>query len=295
MLRNLTQRRFQSTLASNTSNGIKGLFSSTGYNTAYVSRLEHHSSSLRDILQAKNYANQASTEQYAKDHATDAMNKGLFQHASSLYNLQFSYARLGENRDTKAGISKSSADALFETPKENKDITNPPTGRLLKLIESNFGSLEEFKTLLLQSANAINGDGYTWLITRSVPESINLNAAYKLEDLSIVNTYNAGSPRNFSASQITKFANQIQSEETESKTEERSSTILPLNRIEEFSALKDNIIPLLALDASPKAYLADYGVYGKTQYLENLWNSVDWDIVENDLKTLTDSKVSSFK
>ncbi|RCK57791.1 37S ribosomal protein MRP1, mitochondrial [Candida viswanathii] len=47
--------------------------------------------------------------------------------------------------------------------------------------------------------------------------------------------------------------------------------------------LNKRLIPLLAIDASPRNYLIDYGVFGKQAYLENVWECIDWEVVSRRL------------
>ncbi|KAH3684282.1 hypothetical protein WICPIJ_004757 [Wickerhamomyces pijperi] len=296
MLRSITQRRLQSTLASS-KDSIKGLLSTEGFQTAYTSRLDYHSAQLKNAITSKNYNNATTTQAYAEIHAKDSANKEIFQHSSSLYNLEFAYKRLAENRDPTASIGKPTVDALFETPKSNSLINNQPTGALLKLIDSSFGSVEEFKTLLLQSAQAINGDGYTWVIAQLSAKSNAIKADLVITGLNIVNTYNAGSPLNISSSQIANIERAVKAEKSKSEKKELtpSTVIMELDQIAQYSTMTSSIAPLVAVDASPKAYLKDYGVYGKAAYLENLWNSIDWDVVLADVEAFSKkSKKTSF-
>lgn len=38
-----------------------------------------------------------------------------------------------------------------------------------------------------------------------------------------------------------------------------------------------SIHPLFCLSLHPHVYIPDYGVWGKEQYIQNFWKSIDWD------------------
>ena len=61
------------------------------------------------------------------------------------------------------------------------------------------------------------------------------------------------------------------------------------------SAVYSNVryFPLLAIDASPKAWLHDYGVFGKQKYLDRVWESIEWKLVENRLPIFESKAFSS--
>jgi Fe-Mn family superoxide dismutase len=97
--------------------------------------------------------------------------------------------------------------------------------------------------------------------------------------------------------------NMVQEEEGEKKAEEEDAketveqeaakekptdlSDLQLGTVEkaEFDVafLNKRLIPLLAIDASPRNYLIDYGVFGKQAYLENVWECIDWEVVSRRL------------
>lgn len=239
----------------------------------------------------------------------------LFTNASLLHNLQFYLESLKTNPNgsfAKAGIS-----ALLETPSTSVKVANEPSNKdFAEWIVDTFGSMAEFKTLLLNSAASIKGDGTTWLVAQATYSQSAMHdgasAGVTFNNLAIMNTYNAGIvDDSIKSGQLTKMRIQklakmqaadrrelelkeLAAEVDEAtpvlETKEEQSTETPVNPMDEitlgsieeaeeilFSDRK--LVPLLAIDASTRSYLEDYGLYGKRHYLENVWNCIDWDVV----------------
>ena len=117
-------------------------------------------------------------------------------------------------------------------------------------------------------------------------------------NLAVVNTCNSGSiyetlrSGQLSRMELEKkakaeFLKKRSEEDGEILTNEEKTVADPLvlGTVEQAEAVglfqKKELIPLLAIDASPRSYYFDYGVYGKQQYLDNVWNCIDWSVVES--------------
>lgn len=237
--------------------------------------------------------------------------EGVYAQASMLHNLQFCLESLkpvgGDNAQTR--VYKPDVLALLQTPSIATQFSNEPRDEaLVEWIVDSFGSVAEFRTLLLNSAKSINGDGVTWLVAQATyPESSLRNGSssdLSYEKLAVMNTYNAGIvDDSVRSGQVTKVKQQKAAKEAalKRKQEERreaeglpveeeelttsSQDSLVLGTVEEAEEallyLGKKLVPLLAIDASMRAYLRDYGVYGKQQYLDNLWDCIDWSVVAN--------------
>ncbi|ODV59166.1 mitochondrial 37S ribosomal protein mS43, partial [Ascoidea rubescens DSM 1968] len=214
--------------------------------------------------------------------------ENIYRNASLLYNLNFAINSLNSivqshpltpnkqyNPFTSPDIPQlSSPDQLLETPSISIEISNPIQNMDLNAwIKTSFNSIHEFKTLLLNSAHAIKGDGFTWLVARQD----NSQGKIFVDDLFVLNTYNSAQPNNVQSdylSHLKKVYLKIQEAHESplfSSIEEAKAKVRSVSKV--------SYIPLLAVDASPKAYLYDYGVFGKKVYLERLWNCIDWDVV----------------
>ena len=131
--------------------------------------------------------------------------------------------------------------------------------RLRVKIDRAYGSLSALRSLMFQTAMSIHGSGWVWLVLDSASE------------LRVLATYNSGSPFHIRARQI-QDPNTTLNLDTSGKY--NTSSLKP-NRKHEY-----RILPILGLNCWEHAYLSDYGVLGKQQYLKNWWASVNWQRVD---------------
>ncbi|CDR47538.1 CYFA0S33e00188g1_1 [Cyberlindnera fabianii] len=261
--------------------GITGLLSTEGLKNAYYTRKEEYAAKLGSEITRHQHGFEDRLDVLVTHHSQSSTKKGIHDYASLLYNINFAYSVLGRVRGSVTEIpSTQTVQALFETPDLSAVIDNQPPQQLTRAINRHFGSLVEFKTLLLNSANAINGDGFTWVLARRFRESVSEKDGPLYDKLYIVNTYNAGSPFDMQRSgQITEHFKK-DPENKEIIENRKSSTVLSFFEAHQTMVGGYEYIPILCVDASPKAWLTDYGVYGKKAYLEQWWRSIDWETVE---------------
>lgn len=235
----------------------------------------------------------------------------IYEEALKLHNLQFvmeSISPLGAN-----AIGKPDALALLETPTTKTEFTNEPTqAELREWIIDSFGSIAEFRALLLNSAKGIKGNGLTWLVAQATYSETARKASSGISSpetsfnkLAVMNTYNAGTiDDTLRSGQITKLKEQEQAKkealkkrqqerleiegtevepeaEVESQASKQDANFLgTIEEAEEAFSFSDRkLMPLLAIDASMKFYVPDYGVFGKAKYLDNVWDCINWDVV----------------
>lgn len=201
----------------------------------------------------------------------------LFDLTASIYNLFYFLSSLKANPANT--VAKASASALLASPGEA--VANAPSNEVfVSLINKSFGSMDEFLTLLSDSANSIKGNGYTWLIYKHIENSVTFS---KLGHLSILNTYNNGLPHTFTSNRVSSgrdFENKKLNKNYES--EKFSSNKIPsMEDADALNSLNFTFTPLLAIGSNPAFYLRDYGVYGKQQYINNVISCIDWDIVND--------------
>ncbi|SMN19694.1 similar to Saccharomyces cerevisiae YDR347W MRP1 Mitochondrial ribosomal protein of the small subunit [Maudiozyma saulgeensis] len=278
---------------------LEGLMSAQGLRTAWFDRSEDYVSRLNQLTKNNAELQEMAPEQLVTTHAKSANKKDIVTYASLLYNLEFAMSSLQGTTKKMMGLGeKPGSEALLRTPDASVSFTNEPqtTGNhlLQQELVSSFRSLVEFRTLLLNSNLAISGDGFTWLIARkykntfgntSDPMSATAGSNIQYDKLFIMNTYNAGSPFNFDRSGL---MDQLKKEHLQSQSQSQTQTIdnevSLLERARRTAYDNDTVyIPLLAIDASPKAWLTDYGVFGKQEYLDRVWESIDWRVVEQRL------------
>lgn len=221
---------------------------------------------------------------------------GVYAQASLLHNLHFCMESL---KPANGQVARASATALLQTPSTSTRFANEPRDdALAEWIRDLFGSVAELRTLLLNSAHAVKGDGVTWLVAQATYSESALRAGasdVSYNSLAVMNTYNAGIVDDaIRLGQVAKLKQQkaakaeaLQRKQAEAGEEvpeaKAQGSDLVLGTVEEaeeallYSDRK--LVPLLAIDASMRAYLHDYGVFGKQQYLNNVWDCIDWDIV----------------
>ncbi|VEU21830.1 DEKNAAC102860 [Brettanomyces naardenensis] len=219
----------------------------------------------------------------------------VFQSASSIYNLFYFLSSLKPNEGPENQFSKEQLKKdLLKTPDIFAPIENqPPHGELSKWIVKSFGSLEEFKTLLLSSANSIAGNGYTWVVHRFIKpqQGHQTRDLTRFSSLAVVNTYNNGTPHQFRSGQISS-ARRYHEKRSMIENQNSAEEMFNMNQIEiptiaeaqdSYEMFEFTYEPLLAVGVNPSFYVRDYGVFGKKRYLENVWNSIDWATVEGRL------------
>ncbi|CDO96371.1 unnamed protein product [Kluyveromyces dobzhanskii CBS 2104] len=256
--------------------GLSGLFSKEGLQSAWFDRAEHYTERLNSYTAN---TDEKPLETILHENANISSKKQIFNYASLLYNLKFSMSSL-QGSSQPISTEKADRSELLKTPELTLSYENEPlsTGneRLHQALVQSFGSIVEFRSLLLNSNSAISGDGYTWLVARQFKTAD--PSAIKFDQLFIVNTYNAGSPFNSNKAGSFKHLEESTKKKIDGyKADKLETTVDALV----YSGTK--YFPLLAIDASPKAWLPDYGVFGKQQYLDRVWESIEWKVVENRL------------
>ncbi|KAL1916481.1 mitochondrial 37S ribosomal protein mS42 [Calcarisporiella thermophila] len=122
---------------------------------------------------------------------------------------------------------------------------------LQKRITEDFGGIEELKAKFTDEALSLCGSGFVFLVE---------SPAGKLD---ILTTYNGGTPHRPWRTQA-----------TDPNTKALSSA-----SIHHPPQHANSYIPLLGLSVWEHAYLTDYGVRGKEDYVKKFWEAVDWERV----------------
>ncbi|KAM9914673.1 hypothetical protein OXX69_000418 [Metschnikowia pulcherrima] len=302
--------------------GFPGLYSEKTLNSVYFEQGKHLTARLnREITQLGVSNTPADLGELVAATFNTPELRPVTAAAAKLYNLQFCLESLrpAEITGTDANVARPGVEALFATPQIATRVNNEPTDETLRdwIIDS-FGSVAEFRTLLINSAWAIKGDGVTWLVTEASYSASSLRSSAQSDlsftKLAVMNTYNAGIvDDSVRSGQLSKLKQQkrareeaavrrqqerqsaengaVSAETTIEASESLESATKPaadaednvlgtVEEAEEAVLYSDRkIVPLLGVDASMRAYLGDYGVFGKRQYLENVWSCIDWSVV----------------
>lgn len=270
--------------------GLEGVFSPKGLENAWFQRAEHYTEKLNALTSG---SEEIPLEKLIYESAKSGVKRNLVNYASLLHNLRFALSSLHGCSQKLPDVSQLGLNQLLKTPELTLEYANEPinTGneKLQAAIVASFGSLVEFRTLLLNSNAAISGDGFTWLVARKVPSQDFDSQRVEFDRLFILNTYNAGTPFNFNRkghmdelrTQYEKTKEDTPHEAPQGVTPLKSKSVEEARQTEAFKDTE--YIPLLAIDASPKAWLHDYGSYGKSVYLDRVWESIEWSVVESRL------------
>lgn len=268
--------------------GVPGLFSSHGLENAWFNRADLYSSKLNRFSGG---GEETPLETLIYEDARSGVKRHVVNYASLLFNLRFALSCV---RGCSLPVPESTdfgANEILKTPGMSLRFANEPAANgnsvLQDALISSFGSIVEFRSLLMNSNLAISGDGFTWLVARRPIGHEGSDVVF--DKLFVVNTYNAGTPFNFHRSghiddlriQYSKKSTPLETLEEEDSAFSMSRSVEEARQTEAYK--KVSYVPLLAIDASPKAWLHDYGVFGKQAYLDRVWESIEWNVVESRL------------
>ena len=152
----------------------------------------------------------------------------------------------------------------------------------MKDINESFGSFDTLRTEIVETADAMFGNGFVWLMKDD-----------KQGQFRLLCTYNAGSPwpEAHYRRQSQDMSNQFTHVGRDAAETERLNTVqnqagvfgrhsVPSSQgVPPTDALTGG--PVLCVNAWQHMYLRDYGVRGKRQYLLNWWERIDWGMVES--------------
>lgn len=129
---------------------------------------------------------------------------------------------------------------------------------LLSKINKQYGNLDTFKNEFLFKADSMTGNGWVFLV-----ETEN-------KTLKIIQCNNDGTPYFYGRNQSVDLNGAIDLSDYE---------LLMSNKEKVLNNVKDWSLPLLCANVWEFAYIKDYGVNGKGDYLENFWNCINWDVI----------------
>jgi Fe-Mn family superoxide dismutase len=94
------------------------------------------------------------------------------------------------------------------------------------------------------------------------------------KDLFVLLTFNAGSPYHVSRMQMFDLSGSVDSD--------AESMMTQIEKEVERRTISHNIV-LLACNVWEHAYVPDYGIAGRDEYLNAWWNAIDWHVVSKRL------------
>ncbi|KAH6612667.1 Fe superoxide dismutase-like protein [Boeremia exigua] len=231
-------------------NGIPGLFSPTGFQVAFSEYQQHTVDELNNETAGGPYEGQ-DVKSLVIELARDPLKAYPFNLASMAFNNHF----------------------FFRGINTNPDVVSTPPADLAQEIRNDFSSMDTLRETFIATADAMFGPGFVWLVQT--------NDAAVAGGLRILPTYLAGSP--LSGAHYRRQSYDLNNHNPDSYQQ--------LNSVGAFgaSSRQDNrpkkplggtdIIPLLCVNTWEHAWLHDYGVRGKSDYLRAWWEKIDWDLV----------------
>lgn len=148
------------------------------------------------------------------------------------------------------------------TNEEDAKKTRPSRFLLDRLADLNLPNLEAFREQFLAAADSSFGQGWTFLV--ELPD----------KSLKIINCNNDGTPYYYGKNQSLDLNGSVDEQALDS-----------LNNVKQLAeeGSKDFTLPLLAINRWDVAFISDYGTTGRANYLNNVWECINWDVVNKRL------------
>ncbi|KAI0446817.1 Manganese/iron superoxide dismutase [Xylaria telfairii] len=275
---------------------VPGLLSPAGYSTAWTEYMQHVVYRLNGMVAGTDFEHQTPLT-ILKSTARDPTQAAIFNYASmahnnhlffsQLVNLQHLYERRSQARPTsQTGVSgtqgeedeniiasatavETAAPGQFELEASEDRISQ----KLQLELEKHFSSIETLRREFLTTALAMFGPGFVWLVRNA-----------NTQDLRIVATYLAGSPytaahwRQQGVDWNTGSADRGTVSSFMDRTQAGAGN--GGGRFQPQAPGGTDVIPVLCLNTWEHVWLTDYGVAGKGAYIQQWWETIDWEKVE---------------
>ncbi|KAF2861069.1 manganese and iron superoxide dismutase [Piedraia hortae CBS 480.64] len=244
--------------------GIANFISPEAYDMAWTQYQQQTLNKLNDLL-ADDPLEHIKIRSVILQTAHDPMAAHIFNHASMAWNNHAFFSTLSSD------------------PKKLEAIP-----RLQESLEVTFGSIENLKMTMLDTAAAMFGPGFVWLIwSRDLepPTSRIRKGSWR-----ILTTYIAGTP--FAEAGYRQQG--LDTNTNNSTTMKNYMNSPPINNVGAFGAFSRsgkeqaslppggaNVLPVLCVNTWEHVWLRDYGMDGKRAYLQEWWNAIDWHAVDN--------------
>ncbi|GAC94990.1 superoxide dismutase [Pseudozyma hubeiensis SY62] len=202
------------------------------------------------------------------------------EHASS--SIVETVISLSQNREKILAFNYASQalnNAFFLSTLAPQDrLRNPtPLPKVATAISKSFGSFPEMCLAFSSAAYGMSGSGWVWLVTD------------QHRNLGVVPTFGAGTVivqnriqqgKHFSLPSI----NDHSTTGSDSPKQSQERPTRPADSLFTGLGITDKVgkdlYPLLNISVHEHAWLNDYGIMGKEEYLTRFWNCVNWDKVE---------------
>ncbi|KAI1112480.1 Manganese/iron superoxide dismutase [Nemania sp. NC0429] len=272
--------------------GVPGLLSPDGFSIAWTKYMEHIVDRLNILTAGTDYESQTPLT-ILKSAARDPAQAAVFNYASMAHNNHLFFSQLVnletvyENRAAAAPPPPASqTDISPGTSPATENVAVPGSGsvqfepsedrippKLRQELERNFSSLETLRREFLSTALGMFGPGFVWLVK-------NANTM----ELRILTTYLAGSP--YTAAhwrrQGVDFNTSSADRNTVSAFYDRTQAGAGngAGHLQPQAPGGTDVVPLLCLNTWEHVWLVDYGITGKGDYVQQWWETIDWQKVD---------------
>lgn len=244
--------------------GVPGLFDPEGYRLAWTDYQAMLVQRLNEML-AGEPEEYTETKSIVLKFARDPMNASLFNHASMAHNNHFFM------------------DALSTSPQ-----TLDQCPALKEGLENTFGTIDNLRTTMLDTASAMFGPGFVWLVWVRPPADA---AATGAGGYRILTTYIAGTPypeAGYRQQGLDMASNTAATFGAYAAQQQRpANTVgsfgphsLPGKEAAKYPPGGTEVTPVLCVNTWEHVYLYNFGLTGKRKYLSDWWDCVDWHHVE---------------
>lgn len=254
--------------------GIPGLFSKKGLDLAWFDYQHHLVTELNKALakrpELEEYDNFASLSE-ACLYSNDPKLRPVAALAAQAYTNEFFFRSMKKDGSTNPNAQLGIGDSRFvDVSNEVRNMPSHPAPAATQGSQpgwddnyapstqqqtypsfrflgnfSSFGSISTFRELFITRGDAMFGNGAVWLVK-------NDNSA------ALLNTYGWGTP--------------LSSTKPQTDYDMLTSTSSPLS-----------VTPVFGVNLWEHIYLHDYGVQGKRQFLINIFDCIDWNVIDDRL------------
>ncbi|KAJ5915807.1 hypothetical protein N7454_010948 [Penicillium verhagenii] len=144
-------------------------------------------------------------------------------------------------------------------------------------------SVESLKLDFLATANAMFGPGFVWLAKNLEREGM----------MQIFCTYNAGSPYPAAYSRRQPADLATHSSETQLGNQYAGKMGSNAQNQKALAPGGMDLQPILCVNTWEHAWMMDYGIAGKAEYLERWWNRINWDVVFDNYNAVSSMRSKS--
>ncbi|KAJ5547646.1 hypothetical protein N7513_004880 [Penicillium frequentans] len=143
-------------------------------------------------------------------------------------------------------------------------------------------SVESLKLDFLATANSMFGPGFVWLAKNLEREGM----------MQIFCTYNAGSPYPAAHSRRQSVDMATHTPETQLGNQFAGSMGAHAQNQKSLAPGAIDVQPILCVNTWEHAWMMDYGIAGKAEYLERWWDRINWDVVFDNYNAISSMRSS---